>query len=84
MVFNDMHVSYAHANPRISHETTKQLGLRSMEKLRACGGCLTSKGKRQPLRKTTLPRSERPFQRVFVDLSGPKPTQSAEVRCILC
>lgn len=35
-----------------------------------------AKGKRQPLRKTTLCRSERPLQRVFVDLSGPKPTQS--------
>ena len=35
-----------------------------------------SKGKRQPLRKTALSRSDRPLQRVFVDLSGPKPTQS--------
>ena len=35
-----------------------------------------AKGKSQPLRKTALSRSERPLQRVFVDLSGPKPIQS--------
>ena len=34
------------------------------------------KGKRQLLRNTTLPRSERPLRRVFVDLAGPKPNQS--------
>ena len=33
------------------------------------------KGKRQPLRKTTLSHSGSPLQRVFIDLSGPKLTQ---------
>ena len=72
-----MHVSYVHAIPGILHETTRQLGFRLTGNFRACGGCSMSKGKRQPLRKTILSCSERPLQRVFVDLSGPKPTQSA-------
>ena len=72
-----MHVSYAHAIPGILHETTRQLDFRLPGKFRACDGCSMSKGKRQPLRKIILSRSECPLQRVFVDLSGPKPTQSA-------
>ena len=72
-----MHVSYVHAIPGILHETTRQLGFRLTGNFRACGGCSMSKEKRRPLRKTTLSRSERPLQRVSVDLAGPKPTQSA-------
>ena len=71
MGINDMHVSYAHAHAGGLHETARQLGSRLTGNVRASGGCW----KRQPLRKTTLSRSERPLQRVFVDLAGPKPTQ---------
>ena len=71
-----MHVSYAHAHPGILHETARQLGFRLTGNFRACGGCSMFKGKRQLLRNTTLPRSERPLRRVFVDLAGPKPNQS--------
>ena len=74
---NDMYVSYAHAHPGIWHETAKQLGFRLTGNFRACGGCTMSKGKRQPLRKTSLYRSEGPLQRVFADLARLKPTQSA-------
>ncbi|CAM9457219.1 unnamed protein product, partial [Laminaria digitata] len=81
MDVNDMHVSYAHAQLEILHETAKQLDFRLTGGFRACAGCSMSKGKRQPLRKTTLNRSERPLQRVFVDLSGPKHTQSVGGRC---
>ena len=35
-----------------------------------------AKGKRLPIPKTTSSRSTRPLQRVFVDLSGPRPVQS--------
>ncbi|CAM9532660.1 unnamed protein product, partial [Laminaria digitata] len=52
------------------------LGFRLTGDFRACAACSMSKGKRQPLRKATLSRSESPLQRVFVDLSGPKHTQS--------
>ena len=76
MDINDMYVSYAHTHPGILHETAKKLRFRLTGKFRPCGGCSMSKGKRQPLRKTTLTRSERPLQRVFIDLAGPKPTQS--------
>ena len=76
MDVSDMHVSYAHAHPAIVHETARQLGFRLTGDFRACAGCSTSKGKRQPLHKTTLSPSERPLQRVFVDLSRHNHTQS--------
>ena len=80
----DIHVSYAHAPPGILHETAMQLGFRLTGKFRPCGGCSMSKGKRQPLRKTTLTRSERPSKRVSVDLAWPKPTQSVGGALCMC
>ena len=77
MDINDKHISCAHAHPGILHETARQLGFRFTGNVGACGGCSMSKVERQPLRKTALSCSKHPLQRVFVDLAGPKPTQSA-------
>lgn len=75
MDIDDMQVSCAHAHPGRLRKAARQLRFRLTGYFRAWGGCLMPRTKRQPLRKTTLSHSKCPLQRVFVNLSGPKPTQ---------
>ena len=73
---NDFHVSYAHGHALSLVETARQLGITLTGELFPCLGCSMAKWKRLPIPKTTSSRSTRPLQRVFVDLSGPRPVQS--------
>lgn len=75
---DDMHVCYAYAHTGVLHETAGQLEITLEEKLLPCvecfcvGGCTMAEEKRKPIARTTFSRSERPLQKVFLDLSGPK------------
>ena len=73
---HDFHVSHAHGHALSLVETARQLGITLTGELFPCSGCSMAKGKRLPIPKTTSSRSTRPLQRVFVDLSGPRPVQS--------
>ena len=73
---NDLHVSYAYGHGFSLVETARQLGITLAKELFPCSGCSMAKWRRLPIPKITFSRSTRPLQRVFVDLSGPRPVQS--------
>lgn len=72
---SDVHVCYVYAHAGVMHETAIQLGITLEGKLLPCWGCSMAKGKRKYVARTTCSRAERPLQRVFIDLSGPKPVK---------
>ncbi|CAN0295522.1 unnamed protein product, partial [Scytosiphon promiscuus] len=49
------------------------LGVRVTGKLVPCSGCSEAKGRRMAVPYSTVSRSTKPLQRVFVDLSGKRP-----------
>ena len=52
---NDMHVSYAHAQPGILHETARQLDFRLTGDFRACEGYSMAKGNASPFERPHSP-----------------------------
>ena len=74
---NVMHVCYGHVNEALLRAKAKQLGIVLKGELSGCAGCSMAKGKRLPIPKTTMSRSTKPLERVFIDLAGPKPMPSA-------
>ena len=72
---NTYHRSAAHAHPRLLRETAKPQGvtLKPGVKLLPCFGCSSAKGISASVQKTTLKRSDKKLEILFVDLSGKKP-----------
>ena len=67
---NDLHVALAHSHAETLRETARQHGVEVVGELVSCAGCSEAKRRRMPVPKSTNSRSTKPFERLFVDLSG--------------
>ena len=74
---NLFHQSHGHLHEGLLRATAKQLGVTLVGKLHECKGCSMAKGLRKPIPTSTTTRAVKPFERVFMDVSGPKVTESA-------
>ena len=74
---NLFHQSHGHLHEGLLRATAKQLGVTLVGKLHECKGCSIAKGLRKPIPTSTTTRAVKPFERVFMDVSGPKVTESA-------
>ena len=70
---NVFHCSYNHAHIDLLRATAKQLGITLTGSLLPCNSCAQSKGIRKPVSSSTLTRSNKKLQKVYIDLAGPKP-----------
>ena len=80
---NDLHVSYAHSHADTLCETARQMRVKVFRYLVSCSGCSATKEMRVAVPWTTGCRSTRPLERVFVDLSGKRPTSAGGAQCLM-
>ena len=73
---NDLHVALAHLHAGTLRETARQHGVDEVGELVPRAGCSEAKERRMPVPRSTNSRSTKPFERLFVDLSGKRPALS--------
>ena len=73
---NDFHCPYGHMHEDLLRKTAKQLGTKLQGQLAPCQGCSEMIGIRQPVEPVTHTRADKPAERCFRDLAGPKSVQS--------
>ena len=74
---NLFHQSHGHLHEGLLRETAKQQGVTLIGKLHECKGCYMAEGLRKPIPTSPDTRAVKPFERVFMDASGPKLVESA-------
>ena len=72
----DLHVALAHPHAETLRETAREHGVEVVGELVPCAGCTEAKGRRMPVPRSTNSRSTKPFERLFVYLSGKRPASS--------
>ena len=82
MNVNDFYNSLGHANIKTLYEAAKQMGIKLTGIKEYCDGCAASKANKRAVPKVvdSSRKSSRPFQRIFMDLTGgyPKSTGGAK------
>ena len=73
---NDLHVALAHSHAEPLRETARQHGVEVAGELVPCAGCSEANGRRMHVPRSTNSRPTQPFERLFVDLSGKRPSTS--------
>ena len=73
---NDLHVALAHPHAATLRESARQHGVEVVGELFSCAGCSEAKGRRMPVPRPSNSRANKPFERLFVDLSGERPASS--------
>ena len=75
MNVNDFHNSVDHTNVKTLYETAKQMGIKLTGIQEYCDGCAAAKAVKRTVPKVvdSSRESSRPFQRIFMDLTGGYP-----------
>ena len=73
---NTFHTSHRHVREKLFRSTAKQLGVVLEGSLRECEGCALAKGLGKPIGRKTSARTDKVFDRLFVDICGTKSVES--------
>ena len=73
---NDLHVSLGHAHEGNMRETAKQMGMRVTGTLVPCSECVTAKGIRRSVSRSTARRATKPLELLYGDFSGAMPAST--------
>ena len=73
MDINQTHDIFGHIKESIKRKFCNKNNITLTSNSKTCVGCLESKAKRKPVKKSTDTRATEPDKRIFVDTSGPFP-----------